>query len=103
MKRKVQKLTETWMELSGGKEDVAASVMSNFQSQRVVQPFVYSDNKTAVERFGINCQSTLHSCKKACGEGAKGRTNLLRRELIAAGAQGPTAPEEVGVIYVIII
>lgn len=97
MKRKVKQLTDTWMELSGGNEGVAAAVMSNFQAQRAVQPFVYNGNKTAVERFGINCQSTLHSCKKSCGAGVRGGTNLLRRQLIAAGAHGPMSTEKVGV------
>ena len=96
MKHKVQQMTDTWMELSGGNEGEAAAVMSNFQSQRTVQPFVYSGNKTAVERYGINCLSTMHSCKKACGAGAKGATNVFRRQLVAASAHGPMSTEEVG-------
>ena len=96
MKRKVKKLTDTFLTISEGKEDVAASVLSNFHSQRAVQPFVYNGNKSAVERFGMNCQATVHRCKNACGAGAKGLTNLLRRGVVAAGAQGPMAPEKVG-------
>lgn len=89
-----------FLEVSGGDEDTAASVLSNFTTQRVVQPFVYQDGETAAQRFGLNCQSTLQAAKVACGKGCKGHTNLFRRELIAAGAKGPISKEEVSVIII---
>ena len=89
-----------FLEVSGGDEDTAASVLSNFATQRVVQPFVYHNDETVAQRFGLNCQATLQAAKVACGKGCKGHTNLFRRELIAAGAKGPISKEEVIIIII---
>lgn len=89
-------MTEVFLEISGGNAGTAAEVLSNFATQQVVKPFLYQADKTVVERFGKNCQSTVLAAKKACAKGFKGRTNLLRREIIAAGANGPLAKEKVG-------
>ena len=74
---------------------MAAKVLSNFVAQRVVKPFVYKAERSEVERFGVNCQSTILALKDACAEGQKGAVNLLRRGLISAGAQGPISNEKV--------
>ena len=96
-------MTEVFLEISGGNAGTAAEVLSNFATHQVVKPFLYQADKTVVERFGKNCQSTVVlAAKKACAKGFKGRTNLLRREIIAAGANGPLAKEKVGDIFVIL-
>ena len=96
IKRKVKRLTDVFLEVGDGDEDTVVMVFSNFSNQRVVKPFVVNDGKSAVQRFGRNCQLTLLAVKESCDKGVKGVTNLLRQGLIAAGAHGPISTEQVG-------
>ena len=52
LRQKVTNLTKTFLEQSGGDSRVAADILSNFEAQRVVQPFVFRYPQTETERVG---------------------------------------------------
>ena len=102
MKRAVASLTDTFLAKAGGDEEHAASLLSNFLSQRLVQPFIYVNpsDKSPVEKFGSNAQTTLLALKRhisCCKPGSP--ADIMRRHIIASGASGPLTSEEVGVFF----
>ena len=51
MIRKVEALNETFVAECAGEIDVAAQLLSNFLSQRLIRPLVYREIRTPLERL----------------------------------------------------
>ena len=100
LKRGVADLTATFLSTCRGDAKKAASLISAFVSQRLVQPFMYSELETPSQKFGCNVKSTLLALKKhnACRKPG-GPADMMRRSIIASGASGPLAPDKVCCIY----
>ena len=91
MKEKVALVTNTFFETSGGSGTIAAQVLSNFMSQRVIQPLVpvaKHEQESALGRFALNCQETVAKIKEFTRKSGT-PADMMRRNVMAAGAQGP--------------
>ena len=96
MIRKVATLTSTFLTESEGEEQKAALLLSNFLSQRCIQPFVFRENKTPTEVFGKNVAETVKAVKASkMGRHSGTRADILRRNLLAGGAHGPLSQEKI--------
>ena len=89
MQRSVKKVTDTFFEVSAGDETVAAQVLSNFQSQRAVAPFVFRKIRNPLEKFGSNVAETIKGIKSTTDGSYVTAFNTARHCLIASGATGP--------------
>ena len=96
MQRKVQRLTHIFFEESCGDSELAARLLSNFCSQKVVRPYHYVDRTSAAEIVGQNVVDTVSSLKKsrACRK-AGGPVDMLRRALVSSSASADISNREV--------
>ena len=100
MSRRVASVTDAFLQASAGDEKIAAQVMSNFQSQRAVTPFVFHEIKNPVEKFGSNVADTIASIKSTTNGSYATGFNTARHCLIASGASGPLSKNDVRVCHV---
>lgn len=94
MIRKVTALTSTFLAESNADKQQAAALLSNFLSQKVVQPFVFREDQTPVEKFGKNVVATVKAAKKS-NRCSGTPADMLRRTAIVCGAHGPLSKEKV--------
>ena len=92
MQRDVKEVTDAFLKASRGDDTVAAQIMSNFQSQRVVAPFLYHEVKSPLEKFGSN---TIMGIKSTTDGSYCADVGKARHCLITAGATGPLSKNEV--------
>ena len=88
-------MTEVFIEESGGDEKRAAQILSNFQSQRAVAPFVFQETQSPVEKFGSNVAKTIMGIKSTAAGSYPTAVNRARQCLIASGATGPLSNNDV--------
>ena len=81
--------------MSRGDEAKAAVLLSNFLSQRTVQPFIFTSNNEPVARFGKNIRDTILAAKKSSSGTRLLPVEKLLRSAIASGARGPLSRQEV--------
>ena len=96
MQRKVERLTQLFFEESCGDNMMAAQLLSNFCSQRVVRPYHYVDRTSEAEVIGKNVVDTVSSLKKsaACRK-AGGPVDMLRRAIVASASSSTLSNREV--------
>lgn len=95
MQRDVKAVTDAFLQASRGDEDHAAQIMSNFQSQRSVVPFVYHEVKSPLEKFGNNVADTIKGIKRTTDGTYCTPVNNARHCMITAGAFGPLSQNPV--------
>ena len=94
MKGKVSRVTSVLLDEAGGSPEVMSQLVTNINSQRVIQPFLPVHDESPTMRFGKNVVATLNVCKKHSVK-AGSAPDLLRRALIASGAEGPLSTNSV--------
>ena len=87
MQRRVQMLTNSFLNAGDGDKLFTAQIFSNFAVQRAVKPFVPLVLADAQQRFGDNVLKTLSAAKKASSKPGC-PADIMRRQLISAGACG---------------
>ena len=93
MKAKVARLTKSFFNESCGNEKTAAELMSNFEAQRAVQPFVFRDNRTDLQNAAKNMRDTVIAIKQHSSSHKAGTPqDILRRSIITASASGKLSP-----------
>ena len=95
MKRGIKALTQVFLKESGGDEKRAAQILSNFQAQRAVAPFVFHEKEKPVEKFGKNVAETIMGIKSTSNGSYPTAINRARHCLIASGASGPLSNNDV--------
>ena len=88
MRIKVDRCTDVLLQESGGSPEIMSQLVANVNSQRVMKPFLPVGDDSPTMRFGKNVVATLNVCKKYSRKAGSG-PDLLRRVLVAAGAEGP--------------
>ena len=95
MKAKVARLTKAFLQESCGNEKTAAQLLSNFEAQRAVAPFVYR-GPTDLSKAGANVRDTVLATKQSSRKVGT-PVDIMRRHLIAGSATGQLASaHEVG-------
>lgn len=102
MKSKVARVTQVLFEEGKGNADVTAKLFANFVSQRVVSPFLAQESTTPQQRFADNVLKTLAKAKKVARKPGC-PADMLRRNILAAGAAGPLTEEPVCHIFILIL
>lgn len=87
MQRRVQKLTDSFLNAGDGDTKFTAQIFANFASQRAVKPFVPILMGDTQQRFGDNVLKTLRAAKRSSTKPGC-PADLMRRQLISAGARG---------------
>ena len=95
MKGKVARVTNMLLEESAGSTEVMSQLVANITNQRVVRPFLPVGDQSPQTRFGINVLQTFTKAKLHCRK-AGSPADLLRRNLLVAGAEGPLSNMPVG-------
>ena len=96
MTLKVKRVTHMLMDEAGGSAERMSQLVANVNSQRVMQPFLPVRRDSPQTRFALNALQTVEKAKsKSIKAGSP--ADLLRRNLIVAGAEGPLSKEPVSV------
>ena len=97
MKLKVNRCTNVLLEEAGGSPAMMSQLVSNINSQRVMKPFLPPGEDSPTMRFGKNVLATLVKAKEHSHKAGSG-PDLLRRALVASGAEGPFSSNSVPIV-----
>ena len=94
MKQKVSRVTDVLLDEAGGSPAMMSQLVANMNSQRVLKPFLPAGDDSPSTRYGKNVLATLNKCKEHSMKSGSG-PDLLRRALVASGAEGPLSTNPV--------